>query len=163
MVWPGRTKTPNFCNPSQSWPSLPALMGLRNSDVNFSEILIRDGQTRGKKIRNPFALVVGLNKVQPTFLLPPRYFPLQCRLCSSRFQQDWDAELLEGAGAAAVGFPNNSNLILGVCGTWSSPDVLLALQTAQICVLSILQRSGCCSGWQIFIPPFSGGARKGWS
>lgn len=92
--WEDRAKTLNFCNPRQSWPSLPALVGLHNSNMAFSEILIRDGQTRGKKIRNPFALIVGV-KQSSAFFLPPCYFSLQCRLCSSRFQQDWDAGLPE--------------------------------------------------------------------
>lgn len=97
--WEDRAKKSEFLQPQAV---LAELVGLRNSDMAFPEILIRDGQTRGKKIRNPFALVVGLNKVQLTFFLSPHHviFPLQCRLCSSRFQQDGDAELLEGCGCS---------------------------------------------------------------
>lgn len=131
--WEDRAKTLNFCNPGQSWPSRLALVGLHNSNMAFSEILIRDGQTRGKKIKNPFALVVGLNKVQLTFFLPPCYFSLQCRLCSSRSQQDG----MQGCLSAA-GFPDKSkSLNLGVCGTWSNPDMLSALkQDKLLCCVS---------------------------
>lgn len=90
----GQSKNSEFLQPQAV---LAGLMGLQNSDMAFPEILIRDGQTRGKKIRNPFALVVGLNKVQLTFFLPPpSYFSLQCRLHSSRFQQDWGCRAAGG-------------------------------------------------------------------
>lgn len=71
----GRSTNYKFLQYQQSWLSLPILAGLRNTDMAFSEILIRDGQTRGKKIRNPFALFLGLKKVQLTFFLPHVIFP----------------------------------------------------------------------------------------
>lgn len=125
--WEDRAKNSEFLQPQAV---LAELVGLRNSDMAFPEILIRDGQTRGRKIRNPFALVVGLNKVQLTFFLsPPCYFfPFSAGFAhpgSSRMgmQSCWRVV------AVAAGFPDKPNLNLGVCGIWSNPDVLLALQT----------------------------------
>lgn len=63
--------TIDFCNTKQSW------LCERGCEIPtwLSEILIRDGQTRGRKIRNPFALFLRLKKVQLTFCLPPVIFP----------------------------------------------------------------------------------------
>lgn len=92
--------TIDFCNTKQSW------LCEKGCEISawLSEILIRDGQTRGRKIRNPFALFLRLKKVQLAFCLPPVIFP----------------------GCAGSSHPGSSRVWLWSC--WSTGEAAVSWQ-----------------------------------